>query len=202
VRRGLHQARERKGLLRGFLDRRRLRDLARRRKSRARGAPGFWRRTTALSNDLVRAAKPTLSPVLGALLMVLLISPNAELPAGGRRSPRSELDTESDNRDLQFRDLYDRFAPRVRRYFLSRTHDREAADELTSSTFQIIWEHPDWRTTPDGTRQSLFIVAYRLLGNHRRAVERHRQLLGRLSGLADARDECPVSTFLDKVSAE
>jgi RNA polymerase sigma factor (sigma-70 family) len=189
VRRGLHPARERKGLLRGFIDRRRLCDLARRRKSRDREIPGLGLRTTTCSNDLVVATKRTPRPVLGILLIVLLISPSVELPTGGRRSSQPDLNTESDGRDLQFRDLYDRFVPRVRRYFFSRTHDPEAADELTSATFQILWEHPDWRTTPDGARQSLFIVAYRLLGNHRRSVERHRQLLGRLSGLADARDE-------------
>lgn len=196
MQRGLHQARERTGLHRRLADQEPSTVLATGRAGVGRDPEGLVAsddglRTTTIPNDPAVAAAVGKSVTTAAMLVVLsLTSPGIEQPIEGRRiSPRPERDIESDDLDQQFRELYDRFAPRVHRYFLSRTHDREAADELTSATFQILWEHPDWSRTTDEVRRSLFNVAYRLLSNHRRALERHRQLLGRLSGLADARDE-------------
>jgi RNA polymerase sigma factor (sigma-70 family) len=51
----------------------------------------------------------------------------------------AQLLASSDTDAAAFRELYDRYATPIGRFFLSRTRDREAALDLTSETFAELW---------------------------------------------------------------
>ena len=51
----------------------------------------------------------------------------------------SELLTAADHDAAAFRELYDRYAERIHAFFVARTHDRDAALDLTAETFAQMW---------------------------------------------------------------
>ncbi|MDQ8044068.1 MAG: sigma-70 family RNA polymerase sigma factor [Solirubrobacteraceae bacterium] len=82
-----------------------------------------------------------------------------------------------------FRSLYERYAERVHGYFLRRTRDRTAAEDLTAETFARAWIHRDrFVADPDGSAAPwLFGIARNvlLMSLRRGAVERRAaDLLG------------------------
>ena len=72
-----------------------------------------------------------------------------------------------------FRELYDRYAIAVGRFFLARTHDHHAALDLTSETFAEMWRSRDRFADRCGGTVGpwLFAIARHTLA---RSVRRHR----------------------------
>ena len=60
----------------------------------------------------------------------------------GERTDAELLDASGDDARA-FRELYDRYAVAVGRFFLARTHDHHAALDLTSETFAEMWRSRD-----------------------------------------------------------
>lgn len=98
-----------------------------------------------------------------------------------------------------FRELYDRYADRVLGYHLRRSHDEDAAHELTAETFAQAWlVRTRFRDECDGTAGPwLFGIARNVLlvSVRRRALEASaRQRLGMLVERPDAQ---PDERWLD-----
>lgn len=94
-----------------------------------------------------------------------------------------------------FRELYDRYAERMHGYFLRRTHDREAAHDLTAETFAQAWAARErFRDEAGGSAGPwLFAIAGHVLAQsvRRRILERvASERLGVLSRL----DREPATT--------
>lgn len=74
-----------------------------------------------------------------------------------------------------FSSLYERHAPRVRRFLLFLSGDEALADELTSETFVRAWT-AFGRIRQETVRAYLFAIARNLLRDARRAAARHQPL--------------------------
>ena len=93
-----------------------------------------------------------------------------------------------------FRTLYDRYAERVYRYFVRRTHDRDAALELTAETFAQAWcSRTRFRDRAGGTAGPwLFAIARHVLAQSVRKRRLERAACERL-GVMERLDREPAT---------
>lgn len=109
------------------------------------------------------------------------------LPADDERSlvDRARHDADA------FAELYRRYLPRVHAYAHRRTGDRQAAEDITSATFEAVLRGlPDFRWRAGGIAPWIFRIAANQTAAHHRRVGRERsdrgqQAMARLAGTAD-----------------
>jgi RNA polymerase sigma factor (sigma-70 family) len=109
----------------------------------------------------------------------------------------------SDQDAAAFRALYDRYAERIRRYFVRRCRDEEAALDLLAETFAQAWKvRATFRDQADGSVGPwLFGIARNVLlqsVRRQRLEDGARQRLGMLEG-ADRPQSTPEESWLDGV---
>src|ERR1700761_9597458 len=109
----------------------------------------------------------------------------------------------SDKDASAFRALYDRYAERIQRYFLRRSHNEEVALDLLAETFAQAWKvRGAFRDEADGSAGPwLYGIARNVLPQsvrRERLEDSARQRLGMLEG-ADRPQVTPEPNWLDSV---
>jgi RNA polymerase sigma-70 factor (ECF subfamily) len=82
--------------------------------------------------------------------------------------------------ESRFRALFDATYPALARYARHRGLDRDDAEDLIASTFEVAWRRLDVVPSDDEALLWLYAVAFNLLRNLRRRQGRDRQLVARL----------------------
>ena len=82
--------------------------------------------------------------------------------------------------ESRFRALFDATYPAMARYARHRGLDRDDAEDLIASTFEVAWRRLDVVPSDDEALLWLYAVAFNLLRNLRRRQGRDRQLVARL----------------------
>jgi RNA polymerase sigma-70 factor, ECF subfamily len=91
---------------------------------------------------------------------------------------------------VSFTELYERYWPRVYRYFAARVHDRHEAEDLTSEAFRQMWVGRRGYGRLGSYRAWLFSIVRRTVVDHYR---RRRPAVQLRSALAqDVLDEAPT----------